>query len=204
MLPAARGTYILVLRACSHRSVRIGRLGTMVLEPGYYLYIGSAFGPGGLAARIRHHQRRTRRPHWHVDYLRRHTRLETVWCGHGQRCEHEWAAAVAALPGASAALAGFGSSDCRCETHLYRFAAVPSMPVSAAIPYRIGRDPGWHEPCEPMGMDEKQFKKHLRDLAHGHHHPDEHDWSTDAKPASRSSGRKAAKSVPGKRRRRAK
>jgi hypothetical protein len=25
-------------------------------------------------------------------------------------------------------------------------------------------------------MDEKDFKKHLKDLAHGHHHPEEHDW----------------------------
>ena len=25
-------------------------------------------------------------------------------------------------------------------------------------------------------MDEKKFKKHLADLAHGHHHPEEHDW----------------------------
>jgi hypothetical protein len=25
-------------------------------------------------------------------------------------------------------------------------------------------------------MDEKDFKKHLADLAHGHHHPEEHDW----------------------------
>jgi hypothetical protein len=25
-------------------------------------------------------------------------------------------------------------------------------------------------------MEEKAFKKHLQDLAHGHHHPEEHDW----------------------------
>jgi hypothetical protein len=25
-------------------------------------------------------------------------------------------------------------------------------------------------------MDEKDFKKHLKDLAKGHHHPEEHDW----------------------------
>jgi hypothetical protein len=25
-------------------------------------------------------------------------------------------------------------------------------------------------------MDDKDFKKHLKDLAHGHHHPEEHDW----------------------------
>jgi hypothetical protein len=30
-------------------------------------------------------------------------------------------------------------------------------------------------------MDEKDFKKHLRDLAHGHHHPEEHDWAADTK-----------------------
>jgi len=25
-------------------------------------------------------------------------------------------------------------------------------------------------------VNEQTFKKHLRDLAHGHHHPEEHDW----------------------------
>jgi len=29
-------------------------------------------------------------------------------------------------------------------------------------------------------MDEKDFKKHLADLAHGHHHVEEHDWSPDS------------------------
>ena len=32
-------------------------------------------------------------------------------------------------------------------------------------------------------MDEKDFKKHLQDLAHGHHHPEEHDWKAVDKPA---------------------
>lgn len=37
-------------------------------------------------------------------------------------------------------------------------------------------------------MDEKEFKKHLKDLVHGHHHPEEHDWAPDTpvrKPAER-------------------
>jgi hypothetical protein len=25
-------------------------------------------------------------------------------------------------------------------------------------------------------MNEAEFKRHLKDLAHGHHHPEEHDW----------------------------
>lgn len=41
-------------------------------------------------------------------------------------------------------------------------------------------------------MDEKDFKKHLKDLAHGHHHPEEHDWDTGAAPAKGKTGAKAA------------
>ena len=39
-------------------------------------------------------------PHWHIDYLRRYTRLEAVWYSSGARCEHECAAVIAGLPGA--------------------------------------------------------------------------------------------------------
>jgi len=26
-------------------------------------------------------------------------------------------------------------------------------------------------------MNDDEFKKHLKDLVHGHHHPEEHDWT---------------------------
>ena len=64
------GTYALVLRSRKLASLRIGRLGTLKLQPGFYVYIGSAFGTGGLQARIKHHQRIAAHPHWHIDYLR--------------------------------------------------------------------------------------------------------------------------------------
>jgi hypothetical protein len=38
-------------------------------------------------------------------------------------------------------------------------------------------------------MNESEFKRHLKDLAHGHHHPEEHDWTRQpggAKPAAQS------------------
>jgi Uri superfamily endonuclease len=117
MLPAVPSTYILALRSSSSHTVHIGCLGTLRVRPGYYLYIGSAFGPGGLRARIQHHARRAARPHWHIDYLRRYARLESVWYCCAARCEHEWAATIAGMPGAAIVLRGFGSSDCRCETN---------------------------------------------------------------------------------------
>ena len=124
-LLAEPGTYALVLRSSSTRAIRIGRLGVLALRPGYYVYIGSAFGPGGLRARIAHHARRTPLPHWHIDYLRRHTRIESVGYCCGERREHEFAAAIRALPGTAVPMRGFGSSDCGCETHLFWFTFMP-------------------------------------------------------------------------------
>ena len=54
-------------------------------------------------------------------------------------------------------------------------------------------------------MDEKSFKKHLKDLAHGHHHPEEHDWSgagAATAPAKPTRGAKAKKASPAKARKR--
>ena len=43
-------------------------------------------------------------------------------------------------------------------------------------------------------MDEKDFRKHLADLAHGHHHTEEHDW--DEKSTAKVAGRET-KRAPG-------
>lgn len=113
------GTYALVLACQKTGRVRIGRLGVLALPPGFYVYVGSAFGSGGLAARIRHHRQVAARPHWHIDYLRAQCELIEVWfTTEAAHCEHAWAKAVARLPGAVMPMPGFGSSDCQCETHL--------------------------------------------------------------------------------------
>jgi len=122
------GTYALVLRNRKPGPLRIGRLGTVKLQPGYCVYVGSAFGTGGLRARIKHHQRIAAHPHWHIDYLRAACDLVEVWftveplC-----CEHAWAKGVAQLPGAEVPLPGFGSSDCDCDTHLVSFHRPPAV-----------------------------------------------------------------------------
>ena len=126
-LPPQPGTYALVLSCKATDNVQIGRLGDLALQPGVYVYVGSAFGPGGLAARIKHHQRIASRPHWHIDYLRAACDLVEVWFTTGKtRREHVWAKTVARLPGAEVPLPGFGSSDCGCDTHLFRFQRQPT------------------------------------------------------------------------------
>lgn len=116
------GTYALILRCSSRQSVRIGKLGNLCTENGYYVYVGSAFGPGGVRARIRHHLRISERPHWHMDYLRPVVEVEEVWFSYAPNpMEHRWAVFFRAFEGAVIPSGEFGSSDCRCESHLFFF-----------------------------------------------------------------------------------
>ena len=94
----------------------------MRLQSGFYVYVGSALGPGGICARVNHHLRNSPRPHWHIDYLRPHANVEEVWLCHGRkRREHSWARLLSSMPGVSVPMLGFGSSDCACEAHLFFF-----------------------------------------------------------------------------------
>lgn len=58
-------------------------------------------------------------------------------------------------------------------------------------------------------MDEKDFKKHLADLIHGHRQPEEHDWPADSNVRKTeehvdTEGGKSAKTVVRKPKQRAK
>jgi Uri superfamily endonuclease len=127
------GTYALFCRAESDAWIEVGCLGTLRVRPGLYVYVGSALGPGGLAGRISHHARPAKKAHWHIDSLRAHTRLESIWYSYGaQRREHVWAAAFKAAPGVSVPQQGFGASDCACDSHLFYFGQPPSLRAFAA------------------------------------------------------------------------
>ena len=122
------GTYVLILFCPREEQVQIGKLGPLQLHRGFYVYVGSAFGPGGLRSRLAHHARLSSRPHWHIDYLRSRTNLDQVWYFHERiRREHQWAHIIQALSGASVPMARFGSSDCKCKTHLFFFTRRPSF-----------------------------------------------------------------------------
>ena len=122
------GTYALILESSSNQLIQIGKLGQFSLQPGYYVYTGSAFGPGGIQARIGHHARISPRPHWHIDYLRPVLRLYEVWYSYdSEQHEHRWADTFRDLKGASVPVPGFGASDCSCRSHLMLFPTMPSV-----------------------------------------------------------------------------
>jgi Uri superfamily endonuclease len=119
-LPRRPGAYVVRLVLARSARLKIGALGQFVFPAGTYLYIGSARGPGGLAARVGRHLRPARVRRWHVDYLRRAASVEVGWWREGKRRrECAWAQAIGRLPGATAPAPRFGASDCRCESHLW-------------------------------------------------------------------------------------
>lgn len=134
----ARGTYILVLRLDGPAVIQIGRLGAQVFAAGHYVYVGSALGAGGLASRLNHHlswaEGRAVRKHWHIDYLLQQATVVQVWYRVGpERLECEWARALAAQPAFQSPVPGFGSSDCRCPSHLLFTRLPPDQMGLAAL-----------------------------------------------------------------------
>jgi Uri superfamily endonuclease len=109
------------------RNLTVGKLGTVRINRGSYVYVGSAFGPGGLTARIGHHARIAPHPHWHIDYLKPVVQLQSVWLSYDRiPREHQWADLLAAMRGAVISVTKFGASDCKCTSHLIYFAKQPS------------------------------------------------------------------------------
>lgn len=125
-MKAHPGTYALIMACTDTQQVEVGKLGRLRLRPGFYVYVGSAFGPGGLKARIAHHTRISVRPHWHIDYLRPALHLLKVWYSYdSERREHQWAKALYHANAAMIPMAGFGASDCNCPSHLFTFNSRP-------------------------------------------------------------------------------
>lgn len=136
-LPVRPGTYALILRLREEAEIDVGRLGKFVFPAGFYVYVGSARGPGGIRARLGRHLRGVARPHWHIDHLRSAAQvygfgyqvdnLETHSTALPPECG--WSQALAALPDAGILAPGFGASDCRmgCQAHLIHFPTLDSI-----------------------------------------------------------------------------
>jgi Uri superfamily endonuclease len=123
-----KGTYILILRLRTPARISVGKLGAFDFRTGWYAYVGSAMGTGGLRGRLKHHLTPVKKPHWHIDYLRQSAVIEQVWyrVSHVSH-EHEWANHLHIMVGVRVAVPRFGASDCGCVTHLFYFAARPDM-----------------------------------------------------------------------------
>ncbi len=110
------GSYALLFPCRQDHTVQVSTFGQVTLPRGHYVYAGSAFGSGGVAARVGRHARPDVKKKWHVDYLK-------------ARLECPWAQALRDLPGVSEPLRGLGATDCvaECGSHFFRLARRPDL-----------------------------------------------------------------------------
>ena len=143
MKPIDKGIYALILRLDRGRRIQVGRLGRFRFAAGNYVYVGSAWGPGGLAARIGRHLQTGKKSRWHIDYLRRHAQITQIWFGRDRpNGEHRWARVFSRFQHAGVPAAKFGSSDCRCAAHLFCLPEAPSIEqFNRALPHRGSGNP---------------------------------------------------------------
>lgn len=148
------GTYVVVYYLpAAAGGVTIGDLGTFNFPGGYYAYLGSAFGAGGVRRRThRHLTHPSERPRWNVDFLKPLCTPVAVWWTHDRdKAEFDWAAALAALPGASFPAPRFGAADNRgAEAHLVRFAERPAV---TAFRRRVARRIEGHAPVFEVSVE---------------------------------------------------
>lgn len=123
---AQKGIYILFLHNPRKQHIQIGKLGRFTFVAGYYAYVGTACGPGGLAARLGRHARKDKVLRWHIDYIRQAMAVEDAWVSHAPAsAEHPVAQCLAQLPGISVPVPRFGASDCDCIAHLFFMSQLP-------------------------------------------------------------------------------
>ena len=114
-----KGIYCLVFftRGCT---VPVGALGDISFAAGWYVYVGSALGSGGLARLGRHiglFLSRGKKPKWHVDYLLTCPLIPLRYAVSAPTTERLECLLAESIGGPG--VAGFGCSDCSCVTHLF-------------------------------------------------------------------------------------
>jgi Uri superfamily endonuclease len=125
-LPPSKGVYMLILGLSVRKNILTGKLGLFSFPKGFYIYIGSASGLGGIRGRLKHHFNISVKPHWHIDYLRKEADLVNVfYINSPKELEHALAAKLQTI--FNIPILKFGSSDCKCNSHLFFSTENPSL-----------------------------------------------------------------------------
>lgn len=114
------GSYILVLYLPKSKKIVVGKWGLIKFPSGYYLYVGSAGGPGGLISRLNRHLTSQGKKYWHIDYLKTYCKPYAVIYQAGKKSrECAWSKIFSEHDKFLVPCLGFGASDCKCRSHLF-------------------------------------------------------------------------------------
>jgi len=117
-----KGAYCLCINVRGDIDVIVGALGTITFPEGEYVYVGSALN--SLEPRVKRHMYTSTGDHdvthWHIDYLLRET-AATIQTAYVVETDERLECAIAGkVAEHGRPVKGFGCSDCRCVSHLYK------------------------------------------------------------------------------------
>lgn len=117
-----KGVYCLIIHLNKNRKIKIGKLGKIPFAKGFYCYVGS--GLNNLEKRIERHLGKEKKKRWHIDYFLQKGKIVGVEkIETSRKAECLLSKRVGKM--ANSYVKGFGSSDCKCASHLYYFKSNP-------------------------------------------------------------------------------
>ncbi|MDD1700582.1 MAG: GIY-YIG nuclease family protein [Methanoregula sp.] len=128
-----KGIYCLVFQTTGC-PIQVGALGKLTFRTGWYIYVGSALGSGGLQRPMRHillARLRDKQPKWHVDYLLTSACFSLVYVVSAITADRLECRLARELN--KGAIPKFGCSDCSCTSHLLFRQADPMQEILAVF-----------------------------------------------------------------------
>ncbi len=112
------GIYILIIHVKKKIKIKIGKLGYLEFKKGKYAYVGSA--QNNIKKRIKRHFSKHKKRFWHIDYLllNKDVKLKKAFWKKAKKREECRVACF--LENYEEPIKGFGCSDCKCYSHLFR------------------------------------------------------------------------------------
>jgi len=111
-----KGVYAVYFQLEEDTEVECGGLGEISFSAGTYVYVGSAMN--SLESRIHRHFHSQEKKHWHIDYFSEKAEPERVFFIFTEDSSLECELANF-FSGKAEEVEGFGSSDCKCDSHLF-------------------------------------------------------------------------------------
>lgn len=107
-------SYLLILQVKNSFKIKVGSLGWINFEKGFYTYVGSA--KRGIESRLRRHLKSQKTKRWHIDYLVEKASIISIWVSFLE--EKELVKKISRH--LDFYTKGFGASDSLAPSHLFK------------------------------------------------------------------------------------
>ncbi|MEM4245277.1 MAG: GIY-YIG nuclease family protein [Candidatus Nanoarchaeia archaeon] len=112
-----KGIYILIINVRKNITLKVGALGKIYFKKGRYAYVGSA--QNNIKKRIQRHLSKNKKKTWHIDYLLANSNVKVESVHYKKAKKYEECRIAHLLTSVEQSIKGFGSSDCKCHSHLF-------------------------------------------------------------------------------------